>query len=281
MELNKDTIVVWDGDNTLWDWLAYAGPAYTAMCHKLAELSGKHEDEVAQAMTKFYTRMGTLEHEGLVQDLFAQGLFKELPLQEQAVILKVHGAFARARNKHFLVYEGIQETVQALTALGVRQVVVTDATGYQALSRFSRSGLKGFESIWSQPIPKVEGLPPMFGTVRRRTDLPPRFDLSREKPNVDLGQILGLTAEEVRRRVAVAGDNKRKDGGMAEQNGCPFVHTQYGVRPLDDSSVQQVLRFAPRTVAQRNMADPTPTGSTSRSFTAQDPSEIVKMLERA
>lgn len=63
-----------------------------------------------------------------------------------------------------------------------------------------------------------------------------------------LGQILGLTAEEVRRRVAVAGDNKRKDGGMAEQNGCPFVHTQYGVRPLDDSSLQQVLRFAPRTV---------------------------------
>lgn len=160
MELNKDTILVWDGDNTLWDWLAYAGPAYTAMCQKLAELSGKHEDEVAEMMTSFYTRMGTLEHEGLVQDLFRQGLFEGLPLQEQEVILKVHGAFARARNKHFLVYDGIRETVQALTALGVRQVVVTDATGYQALSRFSRSGLAGFSAIWSQPIPQVEGIPP-------------------------------------------------------------------------------------------------------------------------
>lgn len=33
--------VVWDGDNTIWDWMIYAVPSYEAMCRTIATISRK------------------------------------------------------------------------------------------------------------------------------------------------------------------------------------------------------------------------------------------------
>ncbi len=45
--------VVWDGDNTIWDWMGYAVPAYEAMCKSISRLSRKSFKATAAAMKDF------------------------------------------------------------------------------------------------------------------------------------------------------------------------------------------------------------------------------------
>ena len=78
--LTEITDVVFDGDNTIWDWVTYAAHAYDAMLHCIINETKKSEIEVVAAMKAFYTEVGTLEHEGLIQGMNAKGFFKNIPL---------------------------------------------------------------------------------------------------------------------------------------------------------------------------------------------------------
>lgn len=278
MQLDKNTTLVWDCDNTLWGWTGYAGPAYEAMCEVLAKVSGKMPDETALAMKAFYTRVGTLEHEGLVQALDKDGFFRHLPnFDLNETIVLAQRAFSEERDRHFQVYDGIAEIVQEIKALGVRQVLLTDATGYQAKRRLARSGLTGFDKLYSLRTAQLEDMPPIFGATGRSPQLP-HEELDEEKPNTDLEKVLGLTRNEIAERAAVIGDSV-KDMTLAERFGCVAVHTLYGLPSKD--SLAPINRFASTDVARKNTSILSTANNYSRLHSVNHPSEILAALRAA
>lgn len=279
MRLNEKTIFIWDCDNTLWGWTNYAGPAYKAMCEVLAKISKKTYLETALAMKQFYTSVGTLEHEGLVQGLEKAGFFRQLSnFNLRDTILIAQAAFSQVRDRHFEVFKGIEETIKELQALGVRQILLTDATRYQAMRRLARSGLTGFEKMYCLPAPIVEQMPESFGATGRLSSIPYE-ELPHEKPQTDLEKMLGLTREQIQERVVLPGDSVKKEGALAELYGSVFAHTTYGLARSED--LEPLLDFAPVDVARRNTAIANTASSYHRTVVANHPNEIVERVRAA
>ncbi len=278
-----DTIdtVIWDADNTLWDWMSYAVPAYEAMCNALAVYAGKSPDETAAAMKVFYTLKGTLEDEGLVQGLVSAGFFAHMSnfnLEEAVHIAKI--SFSQEREKHLKLYPGVFEAVTKVRQRVKQQIVLTDATGHQAPRRLMRSGLSGyFNAIHSMAIPLVDNIPERLRRPRSYGIDIPHHILSEEKPHINLETLLGMTREEIEKRVAIIGDNDAKDMELARLYRCLGVHAAYGRVP-DPDLIRRLLRFAPPLAARKNMqiigeGDPK---DNSRILRANHPSEIPGLL---
>ncbi|MEK9160068.1 MAG: HAD family hydrolase [Patescibacteria group bacterium] len=279
MQLNENTIFILDCDNTLWRWIQYAGPAYKAMCKVLSGIAGKEFLETAAAMKTFYTSVGTLEHEGLVQGLQKAGFFKHLPhFNLRETILLAQAAFSEERDRHFKVFDGITEMVRELQALDVRLLLLTDATRYQAMRRLARSRLEGFEKMYCMPAPVFEQMPEDFGATGRLPSIPYE-ELPEEKPHTDLERILGLTRAEIQERVVIAGDSVKKDVALAERFECLVAHAAYGLASEED--IDAIRDFAPDDVANRNTVTASTASSYHRMVTANHPSEILAKVRAA
>lgn len=281
MDLEKEnsiTQVVWDGDNTIWGWLEYAVPAYEAMAAEIGRISGRSIDEVEAAMKAFYTSVGTIEHEGLIQGLERSGFFSHMPkFNRDEIILAAQRAFHKARHEHLRVYEGVAKVMEEIRNRGIIQILLTDAPGVQAEARLRRSGLAdNFSDIFAMPTAEIEGIPVRLKKSRPSTS-PLIHVLPKEKPHVDLEEITGLERAMIAERVAIIGDNLKKDMVLAGMYNCLGVHAAYGVSDAD--LVRRILKFAPERVAGRNMQ----VGSgedvnSGRIVTANNPLEIIDLL---
>ncbi len=275
MALNKLELAIWDGDNTIWNWMAYAVPAYEAMCGTISEIAGKSFGETAEAMKKFYSIKGTLEDEGLVQGLDEAGFFAHLEnFDRDDCAIKAQSSFSKVRRENLKVYQGIPETVKTLNANGVRQIVVTDATERQAKARlrFSKLG-QYFEEIYSMPSGDVPNLPEKFRYPI--ASMVPQSDLPEEKPHVDLEKILNMTRAEIAEKVAIIGDNMAKDMGLARSYNCLGIHAAYGSTSQD--FIDRIQKMAPPRVASRNVA--IGGGAQENIKTANHPDEILGLLQ--
>lgn len=275
MALNNIELAIWDGDNTIWNWMAYAVPAYEAMCGTIAEIAGKSFDETAEAMKQFYSIKGTLEDEGLVQGLDEAGFFAHLMnFNRDDCAIKAQSSFSKVRREKLKVYQGIPETVKILNTNGVRQIVVTDATERQAKARLKFSKLEEyFEKIYSMKSGEVPNLPEKF---RYQTvSAVPQFDLPHEKPHVELEKILKMTREEISQKVAIIGDNMAKDMELARLYDCLGIHAAYGATTPD--LISRISKFAPERVASRNVGIGGTTDSNIRP--ANHPDEILELLQ--
>ncbi len=280
MERKEITTVVWDGDNTLWDWMRYAVPAYEAMCAAIAELAGKSFDETADAMKAFYTEKGTLEDEGLIQGLLAAGFFDSVTgFDEPSAIKVVQRTFSKVRHENLQLYHEIAATIEAIHNQGLRQLLLTDAPRNQARARLRRFDLlPKIEDTYGMPIATVPRLPKPRKAEPQEADLD-RFILKEEKPHTDLERILDMTRGEIAEQVVLIGDNLAKEMKLAEKYGCLGVHAAYGV--ASDELRQRLQKFAPAQVAKRNMqVDASPTVSAnSRIVTANHPGEIWGLIQ--
>lgn len=288
-ESNQNTstdlsLVIWDLDGTVWDWLRYAAPAYEAMCQVIAARSGRSYDLTADAMQAFYTEKGTLEDEGLVQWLEDIGFFRHMPdFDLQTMIDAAQQTFADVRLKNLHVYPGISKVMSDIREMGLRQIILTDAPGYQAQSRLRHSNLShNISAIYAMPTATVRDLPRKVdaatGVEYRRPRLEiPQFTVNAEKPYTDLESVTDMTREAISRKVVIIGDNDAKDMELARRYDFLGVHAAYGA--ADRKLVARIQRFAPPHVTHRNMqVEERPGTQTPRIKTAFHPSEIVELL---
>ncbi len=278
------SLVIWDLDGTVWDWLRYAAPAYEAMCQVIADLSERDYEVTADAMRDFYTKKGTLEDEGLVQGLQDVGFFDHMhDFNLQTMIDAAQQTFARVRLEHLHVYPGISKAMSEIREMGLRQIILTDAPGYQAQWRLRHSNLShNIGAIYAMPTATVRDLPRKVdaatGVEYRRPRLEiPQFTVNAEKPYTDLESVTHMTREAISRKVVIIGDNDAKDMELARRYDFLGVHAAYGA--ADRKLVARIQRFASPHVGHRNMQVEERSGTqTSRIKTAFDPSEIVGLL---
>lgn len=273
------TTVVWDGDNTLWDWMKYAVPAYEAMCQKIADIAGKSFDETAAAMKVFYTLKGTIEDAGLVQGLKLAGFFDGMAdFDLHMTILEARRVFDAERKKHFELYSGIFEIVKELHGKKLKQIILTDAPQRQAKSRLRKSGLRPYiEEIHTMPKVTVPDLPAEFERDDDEDQLLLATILTVEKPHTDLVELLAMTRQQIAKCVALIGDNMTKEMALAEAYGCLGIHAAYGAATED--YIRRLQKFAPPRVIRRNMNEGKQDGSSvSRIRSANQPEGIMEHL---
>jgi len=280
MALKKVDTIIWDGDNTLWDWMRYAVPSYEAMCQVIAVYSGKSIDETAAAMKVFYSSKGTIEDEGLIQGLGGMGFFRAVGhFNEEELIDEVKTKFGQVRRENLHLYPEIEETIAKIREMGLIQILLTDAPLNQAKARLEYFNLDpAFSSINAMPIADVPRL-----RARQRSDLPGNTIQEFEKPHTNLEELLGMTREEIKDRVMMIGDNDPKDMGTVRRNGCRGIHAAYGAASRDFQ--ERIKIFAPERVAARSMqlgsGAPLKAEAESRIIRVEHPREILELVRRA
>jgi phosphoglycolate phosphatase len=272
-EFGKIKHIVWDGDNTIWDWIAYAVPAYEAMAQTIADETGKPEPEVAAAMKEVYSEVGTMEYTGLIQYLNRKGFFKDLPgFDQDGMILKVQKVFSVVRRKNLHSYKGIYKTMKTIHEHGIHNRILTDAPAWQAMARIKKSRMGWMlEPSYAMQTIKTPDLPAEF----RRREQAGEYDVdftvyetTDEKPYTDLEKILKMTREQIRKHVLIIGDNDQKDMALVRKYGCRGIHAAYGVPSKE--MLDRLLRFAPEKIVRKNMAT---TGAETSSPTATTASD--------
>lgn len=258
-EFGKIEIALWDADNTIWDWVAYAAPAYEAMCASIATETGRGEDDVAAAMKSFYSSVGTMEHEGLIQGMESHGFFKNVKnFNREDLIIKAQKAFSVARKKNLHVFPGIQKVFKEFHDRGIKNGIITDAPEFQARMRLKHSRLTQYidpELVFTMAKNEISNLPKVFQDKEKKGEYETgvKAKIVRvEKPYTDLEEILRRTREEIRSHVIIIGDNRSKDMQLAYRYGSRGIHVLYG--QAKPELLQRLKKFAPEKVANRNIA---------------------------
>jgi FMN phosphatase YigB (HAD superfamily) len=149
-----------DVDNTLYDWLAFFGPAMRQLCSRLSELSGCTVPELYDEFRAVFSERGTVEYTFALQELPA--LQRKHPdLDGHAIYLRYLSAvdeFQRARRKYLRLYPGVEQGIQTLREAGVVLVAVSDAHRYQLVARLKQLRIQQYFAavccVPDHPIPE-------------------------------------------------------------------------------------------------------------------------------
>ena len=286
-KFGKITDIIWDGDNTLWDWMKYAVEAYEAMSLAIAEETGKTEEEVAAVMKKFYTKAGTIEDERLIQGLTNAGFFEGVrDFDLNTVIQKAQKAFSDARSANLHLYPQAFKVFKTVHKQGIKNRILTDAPARQATQRIEHLQLGPFlNHVNALPSKDDPDLPPIFRQREQAGKYKVNFlvtEIPTEKPHTNLEEILQMTREQIRKHVVIIGDNDQKDMELVRLFGCRGIHATYGASSTEN--LQRLLRFAPERIAKKNSstADKRPTTKksphTGLIVKVKNPAEILKVL---
>ncbi len=281
-------MVIYDGDNTIWDWLAYATPAYEAMAKCISEETGIPEDDIIKAMQDFYVSANSIENEGLVQGLEAMQIFDKVKNYDRTeLIRKAQKTYSDVRRANMHVYPGIQKVMKATNETKKGNIILSDAPSFQVAMRIKHSKLSPYiKEVFARPTAKIS-LPPEIEERRKKGLYEAPFkvtEIEDEKPDTDLEKILKMTKEEIRKYVVIIGDNDKKDMGLARRYGCRGIHAVYGLPTAEMG--RRIARFSPQSVLKKNMSQP---GSpcrkaenektdNSRIYVANTPEDILKIL---
>ena len=292
MEKAKPQIeeIIWDADNTLWNWVRYAGRAYRIAADIIIQETRLPESVIIEGMKTFYTSVGTLEDAGLIQALEKQGLFRSVKnYDRQQLIKKVKRNFDRIRTRYLQKYAGIDQLLYKTHQLGIRNVIVTDAPSFHAKMRLIRSKLhEHIDVMYAIKGRDVPDLPPEIQEKERQGKYKVPFEIVEielEKPHTPIEQVVKTRkhikkdlVDYLRDHVAIIGDNDKKDMQLARKHGCLGLHAMWG------KAVQRDLKFlakiAPASITAKNVAiDPqSENEETGNIVKVYRPSDIEKIL---
>jgi len=261
METREIKDIIWDADNTIWNWVRYAARAYQAMADCITAETELPEGLVVAEMKKFYTSAGTLENAGLIQGLESQGLFKGVKNYDGKVLLaKVRKTFSDTRNHYLKKYAHVKEVMEKAQKKGINNIIVTDAPGFHAVRRLVRSKIhKLIKRAYAMPSGNTDNLSEDVREKIRAGKYSTPFEvieINTEKPDTNLEEVLRLengktsNAQYIRNHVAIIGDNDQKDMALARKWGCLGIHALWGLPDAADIAI--LKKFSPQSAAARN-----------------------------
>lgn len=253
----ETTDIVWDADNTLWDWVVYAVHAYEAMSQCISDETGIPEPQVAAAMKRFYSDVGTMENPYLIQGLYSMGFFKGVKdFDMDYLIDKAQSTFSEVRKQYLTLYEYIRKIIEELHKRGLRQHILTDAPGIQAPMRIQHFKLgEYFDSVNIVRPADPKSLPKKYREKQRVGEYKVPFKVrivDKPKPHPNLEQVTRLTRKKIGTRVINIGDNVPKDGGESLHYDNRCIIAGYGIAKED--YLIRLLRFAPAKTAKQNVS---------------------------
>lgn len=225
--------MVVDLDNTLWDWVSVWYQSFSAMLAKIAEISGRSEDELKPHIQAVFREHGTSEYAFVIEELDVLAQNGESPAAVRDRYDAAVEAHREARAKSLEPYPGVRETLQTLRANGVVLVGYTESMVVYSTHRLVRLGLDGMLDYLYAPedheIPFGRDRSDLAGAGLQLDATKIRFTppgVLKPAPQI-LTQILDEVGVEPGRAIYV-GDSLMKDVAMAEQAGVYSVLAAYG-----------------------------------------------------
>lgn len=278
----KNYVLVFDVDNTLYDFIDFFGPAFRSMMHAVASGSGIDEDLLMESAKSVYGRAGTLEHQFLIQNM---SIFSNLAVEEHRRLIGLaRQAFSRTRNKRLKPYEGIADVLSVAEDAGCRIVCLTNAPYYHVYKRIiDLKLLRYMDGLVAWEGSEIEGdilqykdkyeraklrlserdsffFEIVSAVERKPSDVPFRRIQDRFGPNYTY--------------VAI-GDSPAKDLAPASSCGMITLYARYGTK-VDRRNLETVLKvtpWMPSEISMSSRADFRP------DFVIDRPTEIIDVLQ--
>lgn len=273
-------VLIFDVDNTLYNFVDFFAPSFRSMVHVLARVERVPESEIMRSAKLVYQAAGTLEYPFLVQemDIFAG--------RSEAEYTKMIGllqqAFTKTRRKRLKLYDGVANLITSARAIGWKCVCVTNAPFYQVSRRLRDLGLLG----------EIDGLVAWEGRpvhqsredhIRKHSDWRDYVDRRLHffcivqtedlKPSpypfMRIVERLGESQE-----FYCVGDSLSKDLSPAKSLGMNTIWAKYGTRvdPINLATLLDVTPWTSDQVAHDSTITVAP------DYVAETPRDIAKIL---
>ncbi|MGL5830906.1 MAG: HAD family hydrolase [Candidatus Altimarinota bacterium] len=284
MKKNPIQTAILDFDNTIANWVKYAGKAYPAMAEALAKSSGIDKEIIIEEMIKVYAKHQTVEYVPLVQEM---EIFKDHPDQKKFIVA-AKNAFTKQRKLHLELYDGILPLMEELKAREIQTIILTDAPYMMAAFRATQLKIRHLIDVLiglKSPDPNQIHEP----YRRAYQDFPFKTYVSEhEKPHTKLQEILSevnqrtMSLDEIESTTILAGDNQPKDIQLAVNYKLDAYHCQYGhpdPQDLNDFRVYSPSQRSSRNVSMPTQAEPLkPAHPQQRIIIINHPDEILADL---
>lgn len=240
-------IIVFDIDNTLYDFVKYYARFFRATVHVIAQQTGLNEEEIKTELKDVFQKHGTLEYQFLMQESSIFSNMSEEKYKKIEHIIFV--ASRRVRAKSLNLYEGVIDTLNKLSEANITCVALTNAPFYQIDIRFKQLKLhKYFDSLFC-----AEGAPPgtTVGELKyekvkywldrkyRAFETLPNHDLKPSQRGFEL--IKGVYGND---DYIVIGDSISKDLNPAKALGFTTIWAEYGSQ-LDEEDLSTLIEITP------------------------------------
>lgn len=257
-----------DMDGTLGLFWAYAAPAFVKIGPILAAKLGVELKALEMELGRVMHKRGTHEWPWVLEETSFRRDWKGTPQEFRKEISEPFWAtMDEMRIRYLRPYPDVMETLERVTALGVKVCIVSDAPYYMALTRACDLGVDGLvEGLYAldAPLPDVSEFIDPFDMelglerIKMLESRAHRFKIARklpkayEKPNAG-GLKLAMADFDVRcDQTLFVGDSLKKDGGVAEACKVRFVWAKYGIN-LPPEYIEIIdSRFTPTGEAPKN-----------------------------
>lgn len=286
--LTRRKALLLDIDNTLYDWVAFFGPAFRGMCQTLSEMTGIPTETLWSEFKAVFARHGTVEYSFALQEL--PSIINLHPQATAAELVATYRpaieVFQHRRRLYLHLYPGVREGMTLLHEAGYEIFAVTDSRRFQAEYRVRQIGLDrlldGLCCVPDHPVPD-EGT---IAAIRRHQSdqytsciknviqLP--AGLRKPSPSV-LDFVVAALGVDFR-SCLYAGDSLTKDVVMSQQAGIYDCWAEYGtkVSPLDFGTLVRITDWPTRAV--KDALTPSPKRLRIQpSFSAQSFDAIVTL----
>jgi phosphoglycolate phosphatase len=292
--------VVFDVDNTLYNFVDFFAHAFRAMLHAVAAQTGLPEADLKVAFRRVYAKYQSLEYRFLLQEVpeivtATGGDPDRLERLHRAAIV----AFSQSRRKRLKAYDGVEETLQWLSDHRYALVAYSDGPHEHTRNRLRHLGLwRYFDALiaWGPRQADVDAVPNETRVEDRWrwfADASPnhrRSDAGRiktvlscdRKPNpsvlAGIFSDLGVVAS----NAYVVGDSIAKDLVPAREVGATDIYARYG-KQYEPESWATLVEISPwhDAVVRVESGGSASTPLFTPSFTIDDPRTLCEVLPGA
>ncbi|MCG7977252.1 MAG: HAD family hydrolase [Candidatus Thiodiazotropha endolucinida] len=141
----KRPVVIFDIDNTLYNFVDFFGPAFRAMVHVIGSRTAIPETELFASFKRVYSERGSLEYRYSIQELDVLNNYTKDELS--SLLHASFVAFSKSRNLRLVPYDGVKEILNWLHRSGYKLIAYTDAPHKHSANRLKKLGIKSYFDI--------------------------------------------------------------------------------------------------------------------------------------
>jgi phosphoglycolate phosphatase-like HAD superfamily hydrolase len=244
--MKKVDLVVFDLDNTLYDWYASFLPAFYTMVEIAVSILKCDRENLLDELRSVHVKHHDVEHPfSLLETEIVKELSRQRGLAEIRLILDpAFHAFNKARKDNLVLFPDVRRTLDELRSRQIRLVAFTDSSYFATLRRVRQLDLVNvFERIFCRA--KSESAVPFLGQPSEDslTAITTELPANETKPDPVVLNDIAKAERTATFSMAYIGDSISKDVLMAKKAGCFAIWARYGVN-RDPAMYESLIRIS-------------------------------------
>lgn len=234
--MRKINTIVFDFDNTLWDFYNGYHAIIDELIYEFKKVTNASRDEIVAGFQAVNKKYNVFEHPMMISEhpLLIEKFNGDVP---HAILKELHGCYIRGEHRHITPYMSAIETLSELKSMGYRLICYSESSAH-VLSR--RIGIAGMTPFFSDVFSGIGAFSQEFLEEGEGSVVIRDFDslhaskghheINRRTPKCQpevfkhVLEHIGISLE----NVAMVGDNAVRDVYMAQSQGAKGILAKYG-----------------------------------------------------